>query len=93
MRSLIIALVMLAGVVPASAAPNCLARGSGSYPLDEEGKPSELAQIEIDTMRLRAAGYNPLWVERWSGCIKVTYREDGELVTEYLDPISLEPVS
>jgi hypothetical protein len=93
MRSLLVALIVLAGVAPVAAAPNCLATGSSTYPIDDEGKPSELLQLEIDTMRLRGAGYRPLWVERWSGCIKVTYREDGQLVVEYLDPVSLEPVS
>jgi hypothetical protein len=94
MRSLLVALVVLASAAPVAAAPNCLARGgSGTYPVDDDGRPSESRQLEIDTMRLRGAGYNPLWVARWSGCIKVTYREDGQLVTEYLDPISLEPVS
>jgi hypothetical protein len=94
MRTTIVALILLAGIAPVAAAPNCLLRGSGTYALDDEGNPSELAQLEIDEMRLRGAGYRPMWVERWAGCIKVTYRdEDGRLVTEYLDPISLEPAS
>jgi hypothetical protein len=93
MRSLVVALILLSGVAPVAAAPFCLG-GTDSYPLDDEGNPSELAQIEIDTMRLRGEGYNPMWVERWGGCIKVTYRdEDGRLTTEYLDPMTLEPVS
>jgi len=93
MRIIIAALIVIAGALPASAAPNCTG-DAGTFALDDEGNPSELAQLEIDTMRLRGEGYNPMWVERWAGCIKVTYRdEDGRLVTEYLDPISLDPVS
>jgi hypothetical protein len=91
MRGLIALLIVLGGIAPAAASPNCIAI-SDSLDLDENGNPSELVTIENDTLRLRAAGYRPLWVERWMGCIKVTYREDGRLVVEYLHPNTLEPL-
>jgi hypothetical protein len=91
MRSIISALIVLAGMTPAVAAPNCATLG-GTLALDDEGNPSELAQLEIDRRRLRGEGIDAVSVERWQACIKVTYREDGELVTEYLDPTTLEPV-
>jgi hypothetical protein len=75
-----------------SAAPNCLALG-GTLELDDEGNPSELRTLENDRLRLRGAGYDALSVERWGGCIKLTHRQDGRLVTEYLDPDTLQPVS
>jgi hypothetical protein len=91
MRGLLALVIVLVGIAPAAASPTCIALGN-TLDLDDEGNPSELATVERDRMRLRAEGYNPLWVERWMGCIKVTYREDGRLVTEYLNPVSLEPV-
>jgi hypothetical protein len=91
-KGLLVLAIVLAGIAPAAASPNCLARGD-TLDLDEHGNPSELVTMENDKLRLRGEGYNPLWVERWMGCIKVTYRDEGRLVTEYLDPVTLEPVS
>lgn len=93
MRIVLVALIVLAGIVPAAAAPNCLVRGSSITALGDDGLPSELAQMEVDKMRLRAVGINAMWVERWQGCIKVTRRgSDGRLVTEYYNPSTLEVV-
>jgi hypothetical protein len=91
MKGLLAVVIALAGVLPASAAPGCLSR-SYSLDLDIDGNPSELVTIENDKMRLQAAGYNPLWVELYGGCLRVTYRDEGSLVVEYLDAESLEPV-
>lgn len=91
MKVLIAALMVLASILPVSAA-SCLGIG-GTLAVDDEGNPSESAQLELDRLRLAGAGYRPLSVERWGGCIKVTYRDTrGGLVTEYLNPDNLEPV-
>ena len=93
MKSIALALVILAaGIAPALANPNCLGRG-GTLALDDHGRPSESVQAEIDLRHLRSRGIRASTAERtWLECIKITRLQDGRWSTEYYDPSSFQQI-
>jgi hypothetical protein len=95
-RLALAALIFAAGAVPALAYPNCLTSGATfefRFGIGDDDDWTETDEDKFLLARVRGAGIDADTAERsWLDCIKITRFVNGSWETEYLDPVTLDPV-
>ena len=94
MKTLLVAIALLVGTLPALAVPFCNAPRGGNIVVFgfEIGDLSETERARFYEQRLRSRGIDASDTRLWNGCIQTFVTENGHFTMRFFDPWTLEEI-